>query len=51
MGSPLNKKTVSPAVNILQERQQMWKNFTKFSVYTTTIVIVLLGLMRIFLIH
>ncbi len=51
MGSQPNEKTVSPAVNILQERQQMWKNFTKFSVYVTLVVIVALGLMRIFLIH
>ena len=51
MGSPSNKKTVLPAVDILQERQQMWQNFTKFSVYVAAVVIVLLGLMRIFLIH
>lgn len=45
-----HKKTNQP-VDILTERQRMWKSFTKFSLYTTIVVVVILGLMRLFLVH
>lgn len=50
MVSPSDKKPVLSSRNVLQERQQMWKSFTKFGLYVAGIILVLLALMRIFLI-